>query len=111
MKRKITIADIAAEAEVSIPTVSKVLNKYLDVASETRLHVESIIKERGYIRNRSSRPKRAIQAGLIDLIIVDSLDSYYFLELIRGMEEAFHEAEKHLVLQTMYGNILSVALC
>jgi len=29
MKRKITIADIAVEAEVSVPTVSKVLNKYL----------------------------------------------------------------------------------
>jgi LacI family transcriptional regulator len=106
MKRKITIADIAAEAGVSVPTVSKVLNKHLDVSSETRLHVESIIKERGYIRNRSSRPKRAVQAGLIDLIIVDSLDSYYFLEIIRGMEEALHEAEKHLVLQTMHGNVL-----
>ena len=107
MKRsKITIADIAAEAGVSVPTVSKVLNNHIDVSSETRLHIESIIKERGYIRNRSSRGKRTVQAGLIDLIILDSLDNYYFLEIIHGMEEALHGAEKHLVLQTMYGNIL-----
>lgn len=106
MKRKITIADIAAEAGVSAPTVSKVLNKHIDVSSETRLRVESIIKERGYISNRSFKPKRTGQAGLVDLIIIDTLDSYYFLEIIRGLEEALHDAEKHLVLHTMHANIL-----
>lgn len=106
MKRKVTIADIAAEAGVSTPTVSKVLNKHVDVSTETRLHVESIIKERGYINHRSARPKRMGLAGLVDLIIIDSLDSDYFLEIIRGLEETLHGAEKHLVLHTMHGNIL-----
>ncbi|GLV58284.1 LacI family transcriptional regulator [Dictyobacter sp. S3.2.2.5] len=106
MKRKVTIADIAAEAGVSIPTVSKVLNKHIDVSSATRLHVESIIRERGYISNRASRPRRMVQAGLVDLMIIDTMDSYYFLEIIRGMEEALREADKHLVLQTMHANVL-----
>ena len=41
-----TIAQIAAEAGVSVPTVSKVLNGRPDVAADTRAHVEEIIAKR-----------------------------------------------------------------
>ena len=43
-----TIAQIAAEAGVSVPTVSKVLNGRPDVAASTRAHVEEIIAKHGY---------------------------------------------------------------
>lgn len=104
MKRRVTIADIAAEAGVSVPTVSKVLNKHLDVSYETRRHVERIIRERGYSTNRSSKPKQNIQTGLVDLVIAKTLDSDYFLEIIQGLEEVLHAAKKHLVLYTMNNN-------
>src|SRR5436190_216035 len=47
---KNTIAEIAAQAGVSIPTVSRVLNGRPDVAPATRAHIEQIIKESGYVR-------------------------------------------------------------
>ena len=48
--RKPTLLDIATEAGVSVPTVSKVLNGKSDVAAPTRARVEQLIRERGYRR-------------------------------------------------------------
>ncbi|HET9920487.1 MAG TPA: LacI family DNA-binding transcriptional regulator [Ktedonobacteraceae bacterium] len=51
-----TIAEIAAKAGVSIPTVSRVLNNRSDVAPATRERVEQVIKEQGFIRSRVKNP-------------------------------------------------------
>ena len=47
MSPRTTIADIAAQAGVSIPTVSKVLNGRSDVAAATRARVESALASSG----------------------------------------------------------------
>lgn len=44
-KAPVSIASIAAEAGVSVPTVSKVLNGRPDVAADTRARIESIIEQ------------------------------------------------------------------
>jgi LacI family transcriptional regulator len=63
--QRVTMAAIAAAAEVSIPTVSKVLNGRGDVADETRTRVESVLGELGYARSyrRKTQP-----AGIVDLL-------------------------------------------
>ena len=53
------MAVIAAAAEVSVPTVSKVLNGRADVAVETRTRVESVLGELGYARNYRRKPRPA----------------------------------------------------
>ena len=83
-QRAVTIAAIAAEAGVSVPTVSRVLNGRSDVAPHTRERVEQLLRAHGYQR-RGSRP----QARLIDLVFND-LDSPWALEIIRGVEDAAH---------------------
>jgi LacI family transcriptional regulator len=82
--RAVTIAAIAAEAGVSVPTVSRVLNGRSDVAAHTRERVEHLLRAHGYQR-RGSRPR----ARLIDLVFND-LDSPWALEIIRGVEDAAH---------------------
>lgn len=101
MKQRATIAEIALAAGVSIPTVSKVLNQRSDVAQETRLRVEQVIKEKGYVRNRAARALGGGQSGLIDLIVSKPLDSEYFLEIIRGIEEISQQEGKNIVLSTI----------
>ena len=49
-RRPTTIAFIAEQAGVSVPTVSKVINGRSDVAPETRQRVEAAIREHGYRR-------------------------------------------------------------
>ena len=53
-----TIAVIAREAGVSVPTVSKVINGRSDVAPATRRRVEAVIRRHGY-----QRPRPAVATG------------------------------------------------
>lgn len=81
--KRVTMAVIAAAAEVSVPTVSKVLNGRADVAPETRVRVESVLGEFGYAR----APRRRAQAArLIDLLVTEF--SAWANEIIRGASEA-----------------------
>ena len=61
-----TIALIAAEAGVSIPTVSKVLNGRTDVAAVTRARVEAVIDRYQYRRRRG---RAQTGPGLLDLVV------------------------------------------
>jgi LacI family transcriptional regulator len=81
--RRVTMAEVAAAAQVSVPTVSKVLNGRADVAPETRVRVESVLGEFGYAR---SPRRRAHPARLIDLLFTEF--SPWAGEIIRGASEA-----------------------
>jgi len=84
-----TLAVIAAEAGVSLPTVSKVVNGRPDVAADTRARVERLLDEYQYTRTGTGRQRRS---GLIDLVFT-GLDSPWAVEILRGVEEwgAVHE--------------------
>src|SRR5579872_3418094 len=60
-----TLAAIAAEAGVSLPTVSKVVNGRPDVAPATRARVEQLLDQHQYSRNGLRRNRRS---GLIDVV-------------------------------------------
>ena len=82
-QRRTTLAAIAAEAGVSLPTVSKVVNGRRDVAPATRALVERLLDEHHYTRTGSRRSRRS---GLVDLVFND-LDSPWAVEILRGVEE------------------------
>jgi LacI family transcriptional regulator len=98
-KRK-TIAEIAARAGVSIPTVSRVLNNRPDVAPATRERVEQIIKDNNFIHNRT--PVR--RSGIVDML-VPGLDTMYSIEIVRGVEEALARTEFRLALSTSHDSL------
>jgi LacI family transcriptional regulator len=81
--RKTTLAAIAAEAGVSLPTVSKVVNGRPDVSPSTRARVEQLLVQHQYPRNGQRAPRRS---GLIDLVF-NGLDSPWAVEILRGVEE------------------------
>ena len=81
--RKTTLTDIAAEAGVSVPTVSKVLNGRPDVAPGTRARVEQLLDAHEYARGSGRKARRS---GLIDLVF-GGLDSPWAVEILRGVEE------------------------
>src|SRR5580692_4214548 len=84
LERKTTLAAIAAEAGVSLPTVSKVVNGRPDVAPNTRARVEELLDQHQYRRNGLLRTQR--RSGLIDLVFA-GLDSPWAVEILRGVEE------------------------
>ncbi len=99
------IAEIAAAAGVSIPTVSKVLNRRPDVAPLTRKRVERIIAESGYIHNRTHRlleEASSVGTKLIDLVSPAAIDTDYCLEILNGIEDILKQTEYRLALFSMH---------
>jgi LacI family transcriptional regulator len=90
---RVTIAMIAREAGVSLPTVSKVLNGHTDVASETRQRVQELLTAAGYRR----RGRSARRVGLVDFLITE-LDTPWACELLRGAEREAHRLGSGLVV-------------
>ncbi|WP_282697527.1 LacI family DNA-binding transcriptional regulator [Streptomyces sp. CC208A] len=80
-KQRITLAEVAQEAGVSLSTVSKVLNGRQDVSPGTRRKVEALLEAHAY--RRTTRAAR--EAPLIELVFHE-LDSVWAMELIRGVE-------------------------
>jgi DNA-binding LacI/PurR family transcriptional regulator len=54
-RQRWTIREVAAAAGVSTQTVSRVLNNRVDVAPETLLRVQEVIRETGYAPNMLAR--------------------------------------------------------
>jgi len=79
-RERVTLADIAVAAGVSVATVSKVRNGRADVAASTRSRVEAVLADHKYGRKPMGR------ARLIDLAFADL--SPWSVEIIRGAEEA-----------------------
>jgi LacI family transcriptional regulator len=98
---KITIADIAAEAGVSVPTVSKVMNGRSDVAAGTRQRVEEIIRRNGYQRRSDERNRRS---NLLELMFHE-LESAWALEIIRGVEKVASDNGMAVVLSESQGRL------
>lgn len=89
MDRRVTVADIAAEAGVSRATVSKVLNGRSDVAQSTRVQIEAMLVARGYVpTRRTKRPVIAERGGGLMEILFNDAGTPWAAEIIRGAEEA-----------------------
>jgi LacI family transcriptional regulator len=99
--RKTTLAAIAAEAGVSLPTVSKVLNGRPDVSPETRSRVARLLDEHHYSRGGMRRHRRS---GLVDLVF-NGLDSPWAVEILRGIEEWGNQHETGVAVSSVrHGN-------
>jgi DNA-binding LacI/PurR family transcriptional regulator len=96
--RGTTIAAIAEQTGVSVPTVSKVINGRPDVASETRRRVEAAISELGYQRT----PRSVGRSSLLE-VIFHELESEWALEIVRGVERVAVRHHLAVVLTEMQG--------
>jgi LacI family transcriptional regulator len=96
---KVTITEIARQAGVSVPTVSRVVNGRSDVSPQTRARVEELLHRHGYRKRPAASPTRA---ALLDLVFND-LDSPWAVEIIRGVEEVAHAAGVGTVVSAIHG--------
>ncbi len=92
-----TIKDVAKKANVSVATVSRVLNRSGYVNAETRKLVEAAIKELNYVPNELARSLYKKQSKIIGLV-VPHLSTYFFSELIETIEEYFAEDNYKLMI-------------
>jgi LacI family xylobiose transport system transcriptional regulator len=90
---RVTLAEVAAQAGVSLSTVSKVLNGRTDVSAATRTRIEQLLENHGYRR----RAATSSHAPLIELVFPE-LESVWAMELIRGVEDVAKQQKASVVL-------------
>jgi len=78
--------DVAAQAGVSISTVSHILNNTRDVAEPTRQRVLQAMEDLNYYKNAFGRRLKRGRSDSFGLIISD-IQNPFFAELIKGYED------------------------
>lgn len=85
------LKDVAEMADVSVKTVSNVVNGYVHVRPQTRERVQKAIDALNYRPNMSARSLRRGRSGVIALAVPE-LDLGYFAELARHVVTVAGEA-------------------
>jgi LacI family transcriptional regulator len=81
-----SLRDVAQRADVSLSTVSNVLNHPDRVAPETIERVERAIRDLDFVRNHAARQLRVGHSSMIALMVLD-IGNPYFTAMARGAEE------------------------
>lgn len=87
-EKKISIKEIAKLANVSIATVSRVINNNGRFSEETRQRVMKVIEENGYVANMAAKSLRMSKSKTVGLI-VPNIDNEWFSQLVLEMEKQF----------------------
>lgn len=83
----ITIKDVAKAANVSVATVSRVLNNKSNVSEEAVQAVNRAVEELGYSPNFLGRDLRKSETKRI-LAIIGSTEQSFYSDVLRGMQDA-----------------------
>ncbi len=97
MSKKVTIKDIAKRANVSVASVSYVLNDTRYVSPELHSRIEQAIEELGYTPNLVARSLRQSRTKTIGLIVPDNSNPF-FAEIAKGVEDAGFSAGYSVIL-------------
>jgi LacI family transcriptional regulator len=92
-----TIKDVARRAEVSLSTVSAVLNGSAPTSSSTRLRVLAAVAELGYEPNSQARNLKRQRSHAIGLIVPDVLNPFFAL-VAEGIGDEARRRDYLLVL-------------
>lgn len=77
MSDKITIYDIAREAEVSVSTVSRILTGSAPVSQETKQRVEAVLQKHNFRPNKLARNLSYQRSMTIGVILPDITNPYF----------------------------------
>jgi LacI family transcriptional regulator len=99
-RQKVTIKDIARQCNVSTQTVSRVINKRLDVSPSTRKAIETAISDLGYYPSAVARSLVRQKSGTLGLII-GGMRYLGMAQVLNGITEACEEANYALIIKNL----------
>ncbi|HHU19232.1 MAG TPA: catabolite control protein A [Bacilli bacterium] len=100
----VTIYDVAREANVSMATVSRVVNGNPNVKPATRKKVLKTIEELGYRPNAVARGLASKRTTTVGVIIPD-ISNMFFSELARGIDDIANMYKYNIILSNSDQNI------
>jgi LacI family transcriptional regulator len=98
-----TIRDVAERADVSVASVSRVLNGAGPVTEATRKRVLDAVEALQYVPHSGARSLSTSRTNTVGVILPD-LYGEYFSELIRGMDVAARALGYHLIVSSSHDN-------
>ncbi|MDO5301497.1 MAG: LacI family DNA-binding transcriptional regulator [Tissierellia bacterium] len=98
-----TIKDVAKMADVSISTVSRVINDSKPVSPEARRRVLHAIEVLDYKPNEVARSLVTKKSNLIGVIVSD-IGNEYVAQVLRGVEEIGRMYNYDILLSSSYGD-------
>ncbi|MFX4302543.1 substrate-binding domain-containing protein [Alicyclobacillus tolerans] len=93
----VTIYDVAREANVSMATVSRVINGTAVVKEETKKRVQDAIERLGYRPNAVARGLASKRTRTIGVIVPD-VSTAFVAEIVRGIEDIANMYNYHIIL-------------
>lgn len=102
-KQTITIYDVAREANVSMATVSRVVNGNPNVKPETRKKVLEVIDRLDYRPNAVARGLASKKTTTVGVIIPD-VSNVFFASLARGIDDVATMYKYNIILANSDGN-------
>jgi LacI family transcriptional regulator len=78
MPNRVTMADVAREAGVSLMTVSRVVNEKGEVSPATRQRVLEIVERRSYRPSAIARGLAMRRTGSLGLVMPDVVNPFFF---------------------------------
>jgi LacI family transcriptional regulator len=100
---RVTMQQVAAEAGVSISTVSKVINGRYGVSSETFDHVSAVINRLGYEASLVARSLRNARTNVIGVLVADF--EPFSTEVLKGAADAIRGTGYELVAYSAGGRV------
>jgi LacI family transcriptional regulator len=101
--KSVTIKDVAREADVSIASVSRVLNGVGRVGEATRTRILSTAERLRYIPHEGARSLITRRTATIGMVLPD-LHGEFFSEILRGADAAARARGLHLLVSTSHGD-------
>jgi LacI family transcriptional regulator len=98
-----TIGDVAAQAGVSIATVSRVVNGRYGVAPGTSSRVQAVIDDLGYESSLVARSLRSRRTNVIGIIVADI--EPFSAELLKGAARAIRGTGYELIVYSGGGHL------
>jgi len=93
----VTIGEVARHANVSIATVSRVLNQTVAVADGTSARVLAAVAELGYVPQTAARNLAQGKTNTLGLVLPDAGVDFYS-QLLRGITDAATEASYDVLI-------------
>ena len=96
-----TIRDVARRAQVSVASVSRVLNRIDNVSEATRDRILAAVNELGYVPHAGARSLSLARTGAIG-VVLPNLHGEFFSEIVRGMDRVAADRGYLLLLSNMH---------
>jgi LacI family transcriptional regulator len=98
----VTIGDVAAEAGVSVATVSKVINGRYGVAPATMQKVQAVVDRLGYESSLVARSLRSHRTNVLGILVADI--EPFSAELLKGASAAIRARDYELIVYSGSGH-------